>query len=345
MRKAITQNDLAPFKKTFEIAGVALERYAVTEAELESIGLPAQPRSHTFEEEWHEQALEAIADGDVVLVHGPAGTGKDYTAEAIAYHMGMPLVCLSIKPDLDPNDWVGTTRLRGDGVGGTESLEQEGFVADACRGFEIERDGRKELLPAFILISDFDRASARQIEVFRQAFEGDGTDGRRYLTHPLTGARIQIAEGTRFYLTANSAADGDGGRGMVTSQLDASILNRCSGVYAGTPSASFERKLVSGFAPDLDKSQVALVVKCLRAVRSAVQDQGITLEISARTAKMVVKRLRRRLKRGEAFEPALNASFSVVKGMLSEKDNRMVIEGALDPFVGSSAITAASATN
>lgn len=345
MRKAITKNDLANFTSTFTIGGVSLPRYGVTEAELEKLGLPAQPRAHSFDEEWHMEAVEAIADGDVVLVHGPAGTGKDYTAEALAFAMGMPLVCLSIKPDLDPNEWIGRTKLQGDGVGGTLSLEEEGFVAEACRGFEIIRNGRKAVLPAFILISDFDRASSRQVEVFRQAFEGDGADGRRYLTHPITGAKIEIAEGTRFYLTANSAADGDGGRGMVASQLDASILNRCAGVFAGSPSAAFERKLVAGMSPDLDKSQVALIVKCLRAVRAAVQDQGITLEVSARTAKMVVKRLRRRLARGEAFEPALNASFSVVKGMLAEKDNRMVIEGALDPLVGSSAITSASATN
>lgn len=340
MRKALTSNTLASTTIPFTLGkGVSLTRYPTTEAELKAWGFEPQPRLHAFDEDWHSEALESIADQDPVLVHGPAGTGKDYTGEAIGFLCGMPVVLLSIKPDSDPNEWVGGVSLEGDGLGGTRSVVKEGFLARACRGFEITRNGRKISVPALILISDFDRATPRQVEVFRQAFEGQG---RRYLTHPSTGARLPIADGTRFYLTANSAADGDGGRGMVASQMDASILNRLSGVYAGEPSLAFERKLVRGFAPELDKAQVMTVTKCLRAVRSALQGEGIALEVSARTASMVTKRLRRRLARGDAFEQALNESFGVVSGMLSEKDNRMVVEGALDPIIGSNAITQAS---
>lgn len=280
--------------------------------------------------------IEGVEDGHPVFVTGPSGSGKDFTAEAVAYALGRPLVLLSIKPDLDPNEWVGGTSLKGDGMGGTESCEEEGFLARACRGFEIVRQGRTIRVPALILISDFDRATPRQAEVFRQAFE---EEGRRYLTHPSTGAKLPIAEGTIFLLTANSGVDGDGGRGNVTSQLDTSIVNRCIGVLAPAPTAKFETQVLSSRFPQLDKAEVALLVKCLRGVRQVVLDMNLPLEISLRTGNMVAKKAIKAKRRGATWEQALRRGFRVVTGFMHEEDNRASVEGALDPFIGSSAIT------
>ena len=326
-----------PFQ--FTIGGEPFTRSPMTEAELCAIGLDPSPRSHTFSEEWHVDSLEAINDGFPVMVTGPSGSGKDFLGEAIAYILGRPLVLLSIKPDLDPNEWVGGTVLKNE-QGATVSANEEGFLSLACKGYPIVRNGKEIRVPAFILISDFDRATPRQAEVFRQAFE---QEGRRYLTHPTTGEKLPILEGTTFFLTANSGVDGDGGRGNVTSQLDTSIVNRCVGVFAPAPSAKFEREMISKAYPSLAKDEVALLVKALRAVRQCVIDSNIALEISLRTANQVAKKAIRHKGRGLSWEKALRKGFGVVRGFMHEADNRALIEGALDPIIGSEAITKGTA--
>ncbi|MAR83228.1 MAG: hypothetical protein CMF55_00320 [Legionellales bacterium] len=334
-RTPLTRNMLTkPF--TFTVGGVDMVRSPMTEDEINSFGLTVDPRHHTFSEVWHQDVLESVEDGHPIFITGPSGTGKDYLGEAVAYIMGKPLILLSIKPDLDPNEWVGGTGLSGDGVGGTESVIEEGFLSKACKGYEIERNGKKITVGAVILVSDFDRATPRQAEVFRQAFE---EKGRRYLTHPTTGDKLPIHDDTIFLLTANSGVDGDGGRGNVTSQLDTSIVNRCIGVLAPPPSAKFEREMVQLRYPQLDKAEVALLVKCLRSVRGAVHDAQLPLEISLRTANMVAKKSLRRKAKGMAWEKALREGFRVVSGFMHEADNRAMIEGALDPIIGSANIT------
>jgi len=323
----------SPF--TFTIGGEPMVRSPMTENELRGFGLEPSPRSHSFTEEWHIDALEAVNDGYPVMVTGPSGSGKDYLGEAIAYTLGRPLILLSIKPDLDPNEWVGGTTLRNEG-GATVSVNEEGFLSLACKGYPIMRNGKEVRVPAFVLISDFDRATPRQAEVFRQAFE---QEGRRYLTHPTTGERLPILEGTTFFLTANSGVDGDGGRGNVTSQLDTSIVNRCVGVFAPAPSAKFERDMLSKAYPSLSSNEVALLVKALRAVRQCCIDSNLALEISLRTANQVAKKAIRHKGRGLSWEKALRKGFGVVRGFMHEADNRAMIEGALDPIIGSEAIT------
>ena len=74
-------------------------------------------------------------------------------------------------------------------------------------------------------------------------------------------------------------------------------------------------------------------------MRGAVHDAQLPLEISLRTANMVAKKALRRKAKGMAWEKALRQGFRVVTGFMHEADNRAMIEGALDPIIGSSAIT------
>lgn len=326
---------------TFEIAGVELLRAPLTQHILNELGLNNQARAHSFSEEWHEDVLENVSIGDFpVCITGVSGGGKDYTAEAVAWELGRPLVKLSIKPDLDPNEWVGGTSLKGDGVGGTETVAEDGWLAQACAGWSDEKwkeIGAERIAPV-VLISDFDRATPRQLEVFRQAFE---ERSRRYLSHPTTGCEMPIHPDTLFILTSNSGIDGDGGRGNVTSQLDTSIVNRIMGVLAPAPSAKFERDVLSRKFPELDKTEVALLVKCLRSLRSAMEDGGLAFEVSLRTGNMVAQKAIRAKRRGKTWEEALRRGFKVVEGHCHEADNRALIKGALDPIIGSPSIGSA----
>lgn len=340
-RTPLTKADLTkPY--TFDLKGITFERKPLTLDMIRSLGLRMQALSHSLGEDWHYDVLDALSDGDhPVWVAGTSGCGKDYLGEYLAYKLGMPLIQLSIKPQTDPNEWIGTTSLKGDGVGGTETEATKGRLAIAAAGFDpdeweaCETALRSGIAP-FIIISDIDRA--RDMEAFRTAFE---EKSRRYFTHPTTGEALPIHPDTVFYLTANSGIDGDGGRGNITSQLDTSIMNRCIGVYAPPPSASFEREILTGKFPQLDKAEIALLVKALRSVRSLVEDLSLPYEVSLRTGNIVAKRALREKGRGKTWEEALRIAFRSVSNFCHEADNRAAIKGALDPIIGSPSIGSA----
>lgn len=333
MRKAFTYPTTAT--TTISLGGVSLRRYPTTQGDLESWGCPPKPRDHGFEETWHQEAAISVAVGDATYVTGDAGTGKDYTGESIAYLTGMPLVTLQVTPNSEPQDWVGRTDLSGDGLGGTETVDVEGLLARACRGFEKKLpNGDTIRVPAFILISDGDRA--RDLEIFRHAFEGD--EDRRFLVSPTTGRQIPVLPGTIFFMTGNTAIDGDGGKGMVASQLDASIVNRLAGVHAGEPTERFERSIVGKLAPAWSSQQVRGFVACMRGVRKALKNAGLPLEISARTAAQLVKRARLYESMGRSHSESVRDAWPCVSGHLADPDSRAVVEGAIDPHYGSKVI-------
>tara|TARA_B100000927_G_scaffold283612_1_gene271556 strand:+ start:1234 stop:2214 length:981 start_codon:yes stop_codon:yes gene_type:complete len=324
------------------MGGIEFTRKPLTSRMLDHLGIKMQALRHSLQEEWHYDVLDALSDGDhPVWVAGTSGCGKDYLGEFLAYQLGMPLIQLSIKPQTDPNEWIGTTSLKGDGVGGTETEATRGRLAIAAAGFDpdeweaCESALRSGVAP-FIIISDIDRA--RDMEAFRTAFE---EKSRRYFTHPTTGEALPIHPDTIFYLTANSGIDGDGGRGNITSQLDTSIMNRCIGVYAPPPSASFEREILTGKFPQLDKAEIALLVKALRSVRALVEDLSLPYEVSLRTGNIVAKRALREKARGKTWEEGLRVAFRSVSSFCHEADNRAAIKGALDPIIGSPTIGSA----
>jgi hypothetical protein len=324
----------------FKLLGVPCERSPLTKKELEELGYAPQPRSIDFTESWQKQALIGCALNHPVFLTGASGAGKDYFAEALAFATNRPLVLLSVKPETDPGVWVGTKELRGDGLGGVDSIIHYGPLAHVAKGFEVKRaNGVVVKTTPIIAVSDADRAS--NLEDFRQALEAQK---RRYFTHPATGEKIDIADNVTFILTGNTGVDGDGGKGMIASPLDTSIVNRLKGIYVPPPSAEREARILGGMCPSLSKKEIALSVKCLRALRQAIEDASIPYEVSLRTAKMAVETAVFLLSCGEKWEDALREGFlGVVQGFCHETDNRALIEGALDPILGSPKITAGSA--
>ena len=328
VRKAIDLNKMLHA----EICGEKFERSPLTREEINSAGFKVISHKNAhLNERWHKDLAELI-DLRPIKVIGIAGTGKDFVGECFASMMNRPLASFSIKPDLDINEWVSMTRLVGDGVGGTESVITEGLLAKAVQGVKYARNGVEYTQPCFILISDIDRATPRQMEVLRQALQ---TDGNAYLTCPATSRPITCHPDTIWFFTANSGVDGDGGRGNVTQETDASINNRMNALFVPPPTASFERKLIASKYPTLQKEQVGKLVSSVRAVRKALDAQMSGLEISIRTAQGIAEITLKKMAKGKTFEDSLRASFIVVKGFFMEKDNRGLIEGAIDPIIGS----------
>jgi len=274
--------------------------------------------------EWQIRVIEsALHDKNPTFVTGPAGTGKDYLGEWLASFLNRPLVCLSIKPGVDPNEWIGGTELKAeDGV--CVSKPFEGFLASAV-------NPSNEVAP-IVILSDFDRASPSAVEVFRQAFETD--PARRYFSHPTTSELIPIHPDTVWILTGNSHADGDGGRGMITAAMDASIRNRLPSVRAELPTEAWEVRVMGEAYPDADPELIALAVKAMRSLRRVVVEQSLQVEVSLRTSHQVIKVAIRRHRNGAPIPEAVYQGCRLLIDHLGEEDNRSALRGALDPLLG-----------
>lgn len=84
-----------------------------------------------------EKARRSGADGLVplhVAVRGHMGTGKDHDIEQFAAAMGLPYFRIPLTGEVRDVTLIGSTRLQGDGKGGTESRWEDGDITRALRG-------------------------------------------------------------------------------------------------------------------------------------------------------------------------------------------------------------------
>jgi MoxR-like ATPase len=84
-----------------------------------------------------EQARRSGAPGLVplhVAVRGHMGTGKDHDIEQFAAAMGLPYFRIPLTGEVRDVTLIGSTRLHGDGKGGTESRWEDGDITRALRG-------------------------------------------------------------------------------------------------------------------------------------------------------------------------------------------------------------------
>ena len=101
-----------------------------------------------------EQARRSQADGLVplhVAVRGHMGTGKDHDIEQFAAAMSLPYFRIPLTGEVRDVTLIGSTRLHGDGKGGTESRWEDGDITRALRG------------PALLNLSELNAAGAETL--------------------------------------------------------------------------------------------------------------------------------------------------------------------------------------
>jgi MoxR-like ATPase len=84
-----------------------------------------------------EEARRSGSDGLIplhVAVRGHMGTGKDHDIEQFAAAMGLPYFRIPLTGEVRDVTLIGSTRLHGDGKGGTESRWEDGDITRALRG-------------------------------------------------------------------------------------------------------------------------------------------------------------------------------------------------------------------
>lgn len=101
-----------------------------------------------------EQARRSEAEGLVplhVAVRGHMGTGKDHDIEQFAAVLGLPYFRIPLTGEVRDVTLIGSTRLHGDGKGGTESRWEDGDITRALRG------------PALLNLSELNAAGAETL--------------------------------------------------------------------------------------------------------------------------------------------------------------------------------------
>lgn len=101
-----------------------------------------------------ESVRRAAPEGFVPLhlaVRGHMGTGKDHDIEQFAAHMGLPYYRIPLTGEVRDVTLIGSTRLHGDGKGGTESRWEDGDITRALRG------------PALLNLSELNAAGAETL--------------------------------------------------------------------------------------------------------------------------------------------------------------------------------------
>jgi MoxR-like ATPase len=135
-----------------------------------------------------EQARTSGAEGLVplhVAVRGHMGTGKDHDIEQFAAAMGLPYFRIPLTGEVRDVTLIGSTRLHGDGKGGTESRWEDGDITRALRG------------PALLNLSELNAAGAETLFALHGLLD-------RYAALDLpTGETVRLRDDVRVFGTMN----------------------------------------------------------------------------------------------------------------------------------------------
>ncbi len=180
-----------------ESASIELERFEVPadveDAELRARKIP-EPDPHyvdlgmLYRFAQLEQARRMGAEGLVplhVAVRGHMGTGKDHDIEQFAAAMGLPYFRIPLTGEVRDVTLIGSTRLQGDGTGGTESRWEDGDITRALRG------------PALLNLSELNAAGAETLFALHGLLD-------RYAAIDLpNGENVSLRDDVRVFGTMN----------------------------------------------------------------------------------------------------------------------------------------------
>ncbi|MGH8913924.1 MAG: AAA family ATPase [Acidimicrobiia bacterium] len=135
-----------------------------------------------------EQARVSGNEGLVplhVAVRGHMGTGKDHDIEQFAAAMGLPYFRIPLTGEVRDVTLIGSTRLHGDGKGGTESRWEDGDITRALRG------------PSLLNLSELNAAGAETLFALHGLLDRYGA-----IDLP-TGETVKLRPDVRIFGTMN----------------------------------------------------------------------------------------------------------------------------------------------
>ena len=304
---------------------IRLRRSPVTSAELRCGGFkPMRVASWFRPPSWFDQlALFAAGSAPTVIVGG-AGSGKDTAAKMYAALSGRPFYSIGLSESTDLS-----SALLEMSIEGGDTVKRLGPLAKAAQGLTITRQGKEMTIPAVILISDFDRANPRTLEAFRNAFEAP----EGWFAMP-DGSVLEVCRGTTFLLTSNSGVDGDGGSGMISEPIDASIANRLNWISTPHPSEEWMTEVILSTFPVIGENAETLV-KAMNALKAVAEQLQLPFGVSIRDCLRWAEHISILMDAGLSFEEGIKRCVAGSVEATRDEANTNALWGAVDPFVGS----------
>lgn len=209
-----------------------------------------------------EQARISGAEGLVplhVAVRGHMGTGKDHDIEQFAAAMGLPYFRIPLTGEVRDVTLIGSTRLHGDGKGGTESRWEDGDITRALRG------------PALLNLSELNAAGAETLFALHGLLD-------RYSSLDLpTGETVRLRDDVRIFGTMNPTDLRDYAG---TQSLNKAFADRWVIWEKSFPGGDQVETMLTRRYPHLQKEYVEAIARLAVEVNASfeAQDSGVRVE-------------------------------------------------------------------
>jgi len=248
-------------------------------------GIPAF-KKHTYHPPvFHEDLVRSITDSGSLIVCGvgPTGSGKTEHMRLVSAQLGMELVLVNCRKDMDSAGFTGEKTVEPDAETKASVIKfLYGPVVRAMRT-GMDKDGNEVGPPALLVLDEFPIIPSWLGMTLNNLLECTGQ--RRRLVLPENGGEVVTAHsGFRIVLLGNTI-----GRGTTMAQaeytaqgdsLDISTLDRISAIFNYGYSRRAEENLLSEKIGD--DRVVAKVLKLRDAVRAARKQQGLRTPFSTR---------------------------------------------------------------
>ena len=277
--------------------------------------VPAVDPSFRFHTKVLVEALSAIADNQIIWLHGESGCGKSEFCAQVAAYLNLPFTRINLDGHLTRSDIVGGMKLVSDGQGGQETRFVEGALPRAMAR------------PGLLLIDEFDLGDPEIMPIFQPVLEGkpivlleDG--GRIVRPHPmfriiLTGNTIGLGSDNQMYLNAfeQSAATRDRISAFVEMQY---------------MPPNIEKDVVLARMPDADPDFVEKLIQLANKVREGYRNQEIHQLFSTRAVQFCATRFQRF---GPLYPTPEQAAREILETVILNRmdgASRQVVHGLVD---------------
>jgi len=209
-----------------------------------------------------EQARVSGSEGLIplhVAVRGHMGTGKDHDIEQFAAAMGLPYFRIPLTGEVRDVTLIGSTRLHGDGKGGTESRWADGDITRALRG------------PALLNLSELNAAGAETLFALHGLLD-------RYAALDLpTGETVRLRPDVRIFGTMNPTDLRDYAG---TQTLNKAFADRWVIWEKGFPGSDQVEAMLTRRYPHLHTDYVTAIARLAVEVNASfeAQDSGVRVE-------------------------------------------------------------------
>ena len=261
------------------------------------------------------EALQTMADNEILWLYGDSGCGKSVFWEQVAAYLGMPYTRLNMDGHLTRGDIIGVNRM----------------VPNADRQMEMRFvDGllpRAMARPGLLLIDEMDLGDPEIMAVLQPVLEGEPLriledHGRIVRPHPFF----------RIAVTGNTTGLGIGTHAYVNAFEQSAATRDRIAAYVKMPylPASLEEEVLMARVPGVDKAFTTKLVKLANLVREGYEQGKIQQIFSMRSTQAAMRRYARMADKYPSRQEAALAILETVVLNRMDHDSRQATKALID---------------